>query len=128
MLSKSKKNALQEKKPDNNITPWNILAHELIGLELKIIGGVPRHNIGLTGQIVDETEHTIVIEDKTGNEKRFSKKGIIISLLLSGGYVELKGSDIEYKPEERIKKYWRKYHGRKGLRRQKLPISWHPFS
>ncbi len=128
MSSKSKNLAFENKKPDKNITAWNVLAHELIGLEVKITGGVPRRNIGLSGKVVDETEHTIVIEDNLGNEKRIAKKGIIISLLLTGGCVELKGSDIEYKPEERIKKYWRKYHGKRGLRRQKLPVSWHPFS
>ncbi|MBU5678572.1 MAG: ribonuclease P protein subunit [Candidatus Aenigmarchaeota archaeon] len=83
--------------------PRNILLHELIGLECKVIGSKNKNHLGIKGRIIDETKNLIILETKKGI-KKISKKGAIFRLKLENGIVEILGNDILARPEDRIKR------------------------
>ena len=84
-------------------TQKNILKHELIGLYAKIVGARNPANCKISGKIVDETQHTLVLE-QAGKEKRIFKKCIEIELNLDSRKVKICGADLEGRPWGRIKK------------------------
>lgn len=84
-------------------TPKNILLHELIGLECKVVGSNNKNNLGIKGRIIDETKNLIILETKKG-VKKIPKKGSIFVLKLDNSIVEILGDDILARPEDRIKR------------------------
>ncbi len=83
-----------------------ILMGELIGEKVKITKSVRKELIGVEGTIIDETLNTFVIE-KAKKEIVVPKK--LCTFKVSGQEVE--GKDLLFRPEDRIKKYWRKFDG-----------------
>jgi ribonuclease P protein subunit POP4 len=84
-------------------TQENIKKHELIGLHAKITKSRNSDNICVQGKIVDETLHTLVIEN-AGKDKRVFKKCVELELNLDGEKVQIQGTEIEGRPWDRIKK------------------------
>ena len=84
-------------------TQNNITKHELIGLSAKIVKARNPANLKIAGKIVDETNHTIVIE-QAGEEKRIFKKCVELELDLNGEKTCVKGEDLEGRPWDRVKK------------------------
>jgi RNase P/RNase MRP subunit p29 len=68
---------------------------ELIGKRAKVAE--------IDGTIIDETKNMIVLRDQKGNKKRFIKKSHTFMIKLEGKYQEIKGKEINLRPEERIK-------------------------
>lgn len=84
------------------ITPANIIRHELVGLHAEVIGASNPAQIGISGRIVDETKHMLVILTGTG-PKRIQKRDAVFRLVLPDGViVEVKGAAIETQPERRL--------------------------
>jgi ribonuclease P protein subunit POP4 len=92
------------------ITPQNIFRHEFIGLKIKVVGSSHPGFIGIEGKIVDETKNTIKIEDDKGKEKIIPKKVSVFHFELPDGKkVEIDGKIMVARPEDRIKKRFKKY-------------------
>jgi len=51
------------------ITEQNILLHELIGLEAKVIESTNKNIIGIHGTILDETKSMLILDTKKGIKK-----------------------------------------------------------
>ncbi len=85
----------------------NILRHELIGLDCKIVNSKNKSQISIEGRIVDETMKTIVIEGKA--RKTVEKKGTTFRVKLGGKNVYIDGDFIVARPEDRIKKKIKKW-------------------
>ena len=85
----------------------NILAHELIGLEVKVMDSSDRGRKGFSGRVVDETKHTLRIESAAG-EKVVPKKECVFGFKTPEGVVEVEGIRLCHRPEDRTKEYWRK--------------------
>lgn len=86
------------------ITPQNILHHELIGLKVKIVESVDGNLVDITGTIVDETEKTLVILSNQ-KEKRITKKIVKLHIVMpDGNIVEIDGTKLLGRPENRVKK------------------------
>jgi len=86
------------------ITPHNILRHELIGLQARITASKNKKNIGIAGQVVDETYKTLVIEHG-GRPRQLLKKLVTLELQLPDKrWVEVRGELLVGRPWERIKK------------------------
>ncbi|MBT3583126.1 ribonuclease P protein subunit [Candidatus Woesearchaeota archaeon] len=83
-------------------TGENIVKHELIGLNAKILSSRNSANEKIAGKIVDETTHTLVIE-QAGKEKRVFKKCVELAIDLNGEKIIIKGSDLEGRPWDRVK-------------------------
>jgi ribonuclease P protein subunit POP4 len=92
------------------ITPHNIMRHELVGMPVKITKSTHQDFIGLEGKVIDETKNTIIIEDNEGGEKQVPKKDVTFHFTIPDGkIVEIEGKIIVSRPEDRIKKRFKKY-------------------
>jgi len=96
------------------ITPQNIFRHELVGLEVEVASSSHVGFKGIKGKVVDETRKTIKIEDEEGNEKIIPKNQAIFHFKLPDGKtpgkkVEIDGKILVARPEDRIKKRFKKY-------------------
>ncbi|MEM3463077.1 MAG: ribonuclease P protein component 1 [Candidatus Bathyarchaeia archaeon] len=85
------------------ITPQNLLRHELMGLEAKVVGSPNGSLIGLEGRIMDETKKTLIL-NVDGKRKTVPKDVAILRLKLPDGRaVEVDGRKLLGRPEDRIK-------------------------
>ena len=81
-----------------------------MGLEVKIIHSLNGDLEGIEGKVVNETKKTITIEDGEGNEKIIPKGSATFHFTLPEGItIEIDGKTIVSRPEDRIKKRFRKY-------------------
>jgi ribonuclease P protein subunit POP4 len=80
-----------------------LIQETIIGLEVEITEAGCKGYIGLKGRIVDETKNTFLLEnDKV---RRVPKKGVKFRFITSNGRdIELNGSMLIHRPEDRIKK------------------------
>ncbi|GAB4310372.1 MAG: ribonuclease P protein component 1 [Methanobacteriaceae archaeon] len=92
------------------ISPQNIFRHELIGLSVEITASSNSDLIGIKGKVVDETKNTLKIEKINGDEVLIPKNVATFNFTLKGGdIVEIEGKILVARPEDRIKKKFRKY-------------------
>lgn len=88
------------------ITPHNLLRHEIIGLNARVIDAT-HEGYMLSGRIVDETRNTLRIETKSG-VKTLPKNCIILELKLpNDAIVRVDGNLLVSRPEDRVKKKYR---------------------
>ncbi len=75
---------------------------ELIGLHVEVVGATDAGQIGIKGRVVDETMKMLVIEME-GKEKMVQKRGSVFRFDTRGG-VSVRGEEILFRPEERVKR------------------------
>jgi ribonuclease P protein subunit POP4 len=86
------------------ITKENLLRHELIGLEAKVVDSSNPSLLGAHGRVVDETKEMLVME-LDGKSRSIPKSTSTFLMTLPGGEkVEIDGKRIVGRPEDRIKK------------------------
>ena len=91
------------------ITPRNVFHHELIGLPVKVVKSTHKGFVGIKGKVVDESKNTITIEEIDKKEKIIPKGVATFHFNLpDGNIVEIEGKIIIARPEDRIKKKFRK--------------------
>jgi len=90
------------------ITLKNLLKHELIGLGIIVKKSLNRSEEGIKGKIVNETKNTFVIETSLG-EKRIQKDGRKFIIMLDKDRIDVDGSKLAVRPEDRIKKKIKKW-------------------
>jgi ribonuclease P protein subunit POP4 len=95
-----------------------LLMGELIGKKAEIVKSSRRELTGLHGTIVDETLKLFIIDYK-GKEKKIPKDVCVFRIFKDGQSRDIAGKDLLVRPEDRIKKYWRKFDAE--MRRHKLP-------
>jgi ribonuclease P protein subunit POP4 len=85
------------------ITPENLVKHELIGLKVKIFNCKNPQLKGFEGFIIDETKNTLSIQSE--NKIRIIPKDISIFhfFLPNGKIVEVDGKILVGRPENRLK-------------------------
>jgi len=88
-----------------------IIMGELIGEEITVKRSSQRNLVGMRGRIIDETLKMLTI-DRGEKEIRIPKKDCVFEFRVSGKSVEIDGRKLMYRPEDRIKKHWRKYNGK----------------
>ena len=76
---------------------------ELIGLQVKIKECKDPNWIGKSGFIINETKNTFCIKNKE-EKKTIAKKTATFEFDYDGMKITLDGSEIAYRPEDRIKK------------------------
>jgi len=86
------------------ITPENLTKHELIGLKAKVDKSKNKDNEKIYGQIVDETHHTLTIEQDNKDKRVFKKAVTLVVELPNNQKIEVDGKILVGKPWERIKK------------------------
>ena len=80
-----------------------ILADELIGLEVEVVECSDSSRIGICGRVIDETMKTLVIETERG-KKTIAKKECVFCFEYKNQSVYVDGKMIQSRPEDRIKK------------------------
>lgn len=84
------------------ITKQNIVKHELIGLDVRIVES--RSNLkDLEGRVVDETKNLLVVETDKG-EKKVPKQYSVFEFKIPHGHVAVEGERLLFRPEDRIKR------------------------
>jgi len=76
---------------------------ELIGLNIKIKECTDPTWLGKEGHVIDETKNTFLIKIDNDN-KRIAKKTAFFEFTYNDEKIIIPGSQIMYRPEERIKK------------------------
>ena len=90
------------------ITSKNLVHHEFIGLKVHATS-LKNKSLNLKGTIIDETKNTIKIEEENGAEKLIPKRGsIFVFELPDGEKIEVNGNILSIRPEDRIKKRFKK--------------------
>lgn len=73
---------------------------ELIGLDVEVLS---EPFSGISGKVVDETKNTFTIES-AGTERMVPKPGNVFRFAYEGRTIDISGSEIMHRPEDRIKK------------------------
>lgn len=94
-----------------------LLMGELIGRDMEIVKSTRKELIGVKGRIVDETLNTFLVETKK-KEKTIPKALCVFRFKVGRDHRDVDGRRLVFRPEDRIKKYWRTFDGE--MRRQKL--------
>ena len=90
------------------ITSKNLVHHEFIGLKVHITSERNK-SLNLNGTIIDETKNTIKIEGIDNVEKIVPKNGsIFVFEIPNGEKIEIDGNILSIRPEDRIKKRFKK--------------------
>ena len=82
----------------------NIVYHELIGLEVTVILHSDPTLIGLRGIVVDETKYILKIRTRERDKRVPKLYGVFRFRLPSGLEVDVDGSLIVGRPEDRVKR------------------------
>ncbi|MGQ9721200.1 MAG: ribonuclease P protein component 1 [Candidatus Jordarchaeum sp.] len=86
-------------------TKENIIYHELIGLQVRVIKSTHKGYL-ISGKVIDETKNMIIIE--SNGIKKIPKNMSIFEFLLSEGEtIEIEGKKMIGRPEDRIKNLYK---------------------
>ncbi|MHA1906901.1 MAG: ribonuclease P protein component 1 [Candidatus Thorarchaeota archaeon] len=86
------------------ITPFNILNHELIGLETHVVGSRDPGHVSKKGTVVAETREMIQLDTDNG-EVLLPKDVCIFQITLPDEtVVQVDGNLLKGRPEDRMKK------------------------
>ena len=91
------------------ITPHNIVRHELIGLSVRIAESTDPTQKGIKGKIIGETYNTLKVETKSKERVIPKENTIFIFTIPNGVKVQVDGSLLVSRPEDRIKKKFPKW-------------------
>jgi ribonuclease P protein subunit POP4 len=87
-----------------NLNPESLARHELIGLKMLVETSSNRSQNGLSGQVVDETRNTFLLETEAKVLRLAKKNTSLIFTLPEGQNVRVYGSILISQPENRISK------------------------
>jgi len=80
-----------------------VIRGELIGKTIRIIHSKNGTLIGIKGKIIDETKHTLMLEDEEKKKKLVLKNGITFETMQQGEIIKIKGELVIGRPEDRVK-------------------------
>ena len=90
------------------ITSKNLIHHEFIGLNVHVKSDTNK-SLNLMGTIIDETKNTIKIEGIDNRERIIPKRNsIFVFEIPNGEKIEIDGNILSIRPEDRIKKRFKK--------------------
>jgi ribonuclease P protein subunit POP4 len=91
-----------------NPSPESLARHELIGLEVTVEMSSNPGQIGLSGQVIDETRNTFLLETERKVVRLAKKNASLIFTLPQGQKVRVCGLVLISQPENRISKRMQK--------------------
>jgi ribonuclease P protein subunit POP4 len=98
------------------LSPSNLIFHELIGLVTEVVDSTNPNMIDIRGKVVDETRNTLIVETESNREKMVPKADttFVFHLPVRSAdkytikHVRVNGTLLLSQPENRIKNI-RKY-------------------
>lgn len=88
------------------VTKRNLLRHELIGLEARVMDSSDPTLLGTSGKVVDETRNMLVIEQGKKIKTISKSTSTFLITLPDGERVTVDGKKLVGRPEERVKRRW----------------------
>jgi len=85
------------------VTP-EVVQHEFIGLEAKVAGSSNPDCVGIRGTIINETRNTFVIMQNRKRKTVIKNQSVFHFNLPDTTIVEIEGTVLVGKPEERLKR------------------------
>ncbi|MEE8168016.1 MAG: ribonuclease P protein component 1 [Candidatus Hydrothermarchaeales archaeon] len=85
------------------IKPRDLIRHELIGLQCRVLDATDPSIVGCEGEVVDETRNMLILKNDV-RERKIPKKDATFLFALPGRKVKVKGKLLVARPEDRIKK------------------------
>ncbi len=89
------------------INAKNLLCHEMIGLQVKVIESTDKNKAGIFGTVIDESKNLFLIKTLKG-VKMVPKKEAKFLFSLDEEKVLVDGQKIVVRPEDRVKYFWRR--------------------
>ena len=83
--------------------PEYVIAHEWIGLDVTVRESPNKSEVGLSGEVVDETMNTFSIKTKK-SLKKVAKKNRVFVVNFQGKNLIINGNYLCFRPEDRIKR------------------------
>lgn len=84
-------------------TPANMIHHELVGLKIEVTSSKRDADVGVRGEITDETKNTIKIK-ADGKTKTIPKEEAVFRISLpKNAVVEVDGRLLAHRPQDRVK-------------------------
>ena len=83
------------------ITADNIMSHEFIGLDTKVVESTNSQVVGLNGRIINETKSMFTLNTEKG-QKSISKSSSNWKFSIEGKDIVVKGDKIAKRPFDRI--------------------------
>jgi RNase P/RNase MRP subunit p29 len=90
-------------RSSSNKEKADVARRELIGLEVAVESRHAGWN-GLSGTVRNETMNTFLVETASGREVLVPKAGQGFVFRVGDALVEIRGTDIQFRPEDRTKK------------------------
>lgn len=87
-----------------DVNPRNLVHHELIGLEAKVVRSSHPGYVGISGRVLDETMNMLYIETPRGIKAVPKETSTFLFTLPTGELVEVEGWVIRARPEDRVKR------------------------
>ena len=81
----------------------DLIARDWIGLTVEVVASPNPCEVGIKGEVVDETQNTLRLMTEKGL-KVVAKKGRTFRVWYMGRRIRVKGELIAFRPEERIKR------------------------
>lgn len=88
---------------NSGMKPEYVIAHEWIGLDVRVEESPNKSEVGLSGEIIDETMNTFSIKTKN-SLKKVAKKDRIFGVTFQGKNLRVNGNYLCFRPEDRIKR------------------------
>lgn len=85
-----------------------IVQSELIGLKGRVVKSSNPSCVGISGVVVDETRNTLVIRQDNRDRVVVKDQAVFQFTLSDGTILEVEGSAIVGRPEDRVKKQVRR--------------------
>jgi ribonuclease P protein subunit POP4 len=85
------------------LKPEYVIAHEWIGLEVEVIDSPNKCEVGLKGEVVDETMNTFTIKTEK-SLKTVAKRNRLFKVKFAGKHLKVSGNYLHFRPEDRIKR------------------------
>jgi len=86
-------------------TPENVLAHEIIGLSVKIIKSSDPALVGVNGTVIFETKNMISLSSDSSVKQIAKKAAGKIGIKTNSGVCFISGSSMIGRPEDRISRF-----------------------
>lgn len=80
-----------------------MIARDWIGLRVEVVDSPNENEVGIKGEVVDETQNTLKIMTEKGL-KVVAKRGRTFRVWYKGKIMKIKGDLINFRPEDRIKR------------------------
>jgi len=85
-----------------------IVQGELIGLKAKVVKSSNPDYVGISGSVVNETRNTLVIRHENKDKTVVKDQAVFQFTLSDGTIIEVEGTAILGRPEDRVKKQIRR--------------------